>query len=58
IDNFIYNAEYRVVVCQIYGIYLTPSGPKQWKSHLRRASHSMRDEELRKTIKLLLTYDL
>lgn len=58
VDDFAYNAEHRVVVCQRCGTCLMPGGPKQWKYHLRRRPHGMRGERLRRVIELLSTYDL
>ena len=57
-DDFVYNAEHRVVVCVKCGTCLAPNGPKNWKNHLGRAPHFMKGRELRRTVELLSTFDL
>ena len=57
-DDFVYNAEHRVVVCEKFATCLAPDDPKNWKNHLGRKPHYMKNEKLRRIFELLSTYDL
>jgi superfamily II DNA helicase RecQ len=55
-QDFRYDQEHGVLICQTCGTCLSPLGPVRWKDHLYREPHRLTGERLRETIKLLSTH--
>lgn len=55
-QDFRYDAEHGVLVCQRCKTCLSPKGPLRWKDHLYREPHRLTGARLRETIQLLCTH--
>ena len=58
VDGLSYDARHGVVVCRQCRTCLSPDGPRQWRRHLRREPHRLKDERLARAVGLLSTYEL
>ena len=58
VDELSYDARHGVVVCRQCRTCLSPDGPRQWRRHLRREPHGLKDERLARAVGLLSTYEL
>ena len=55
VDELSYDARHGVVVCRQCRTCLSPDGPRQWRRHLRREPHGLKDERLARAVRSSLS---